>query len=303
MTKLARRAALALVLSLLTAATGFAQTKIRVAIWDFENNSEGSWWYSERLGPAARNQIDTAFSENAKLSDMFSVVEREKLDLVLKEQGLGSSGALDQASAAKIGRILGVKYIVTGGVDKFSVNQTGGGIGMLGVGGNVMQADATINVRFIDTTTAERVFSVAAEAEVRKGGGFVKGVGLSRDSEWGLASETVEKASKAVVTKLLAGNYLARLSGGGAAVSLEGKVAKVDGNRAWINIGSSSGVKAGDKFRIFAIGEELLDPDTGQKLGADEKESGTGAVTEVQEKFAVITFTGAARVKDVVRKQ
>ena len=47
----------------------------------------------------------------------------------------------------------------------------------------------------------------------------------------------------------------------------------------------------------------LIDPDTGQSLGAEEKEVGTGAVTEVQERFAVITFSGTAKVRDVVRKQ
>ena len=69
---------------------------------------------ADDLGPAVRNQIDTAFSENDELSRMFSVIEREKLDLVMKEQGLGAAGALDPQSAAKVGRILGVKYIVTG---------------------------------------------------------------------------------------------------------------------------------------------------------------------------------------------
>ena len=120
-----------------------AQAKIRIAIWDFENNSAGSYWFSHDLGKAARNQIDTFMAENAALSAKFSVVEREKLELVMKEQGLSSAGALDPQSAAKVGRILGVKYIVTGGIDKFSINKTGGGIGRLGVGGSVTTADAT----------------------------------------------------------------------------------------------------------------------------------------------------------------
>ena len=32
-----------------------------------------------------------------------SVIEREKLDMVLKEQGLSTSGALDQQTAAQVG--------------------------------------------------------------------------------------------------------------------------------------------------------------------------------------------------------
>jgi curli biogenesis system outer membrane secretion channel CsgG len=275
-----------------------------VALMNFENNTGRSYWFDDRLGPAARNQIDSAFSENEELREKFSVVEREALELVLKEQGLSTAGALDPQTAAKVGKLLGVKYIVTGGFDKFAINTTSGGIGRLGVGGQLVQADATINVRFIDTTTAERVVSVSADAEVKKGGGFFRGTSLSRDAEWGLASELIEKVAKDVVEKLVTPTTLARITPGtGVASGLEGRIAKVDGNRAWINIGSSAGVKVGDKFTLFSVGEAIVDPDTGATLGIDEKETGSGAVTEVQERFAIITFTGAAKVKDTVRKK
>ena len=71
-------------LVLLTAlpSQGFAQAKIKVAIWEFENHAETHYWYSGMLGPAARNQIDTEFSENSMLSSKFSVIERDKLGRV-----------------------------------------------------------------------------------------------------------------------------------------------------------------------------------------------------------------------------
>jgi curli biogenesis system outer membrane secretion channel CsgG len=293
---------LAFAVVLLAPLPSAAQAKIRIAIWDFENNSQMSYWFSNDLGKAARNQIDTAMSEDPTLSAKFSVVEREKLDMVMKEQGLGASGALDPQSAAKVGRILGVKYILTGALDKFAINRTGGGF--RGVGGNVTTAEASINMRFIDTTTAERIVSVSADGDVKKGGGFFKGASLSRDAEWGIASEALEKAASAIVAKLVSGGYLAKIGPGtGVASGLEGKIAKVDGNNAWLNIGSSSGVKVGDKFVVFNVGDAIVDPDTGQALGASEKQTGTGSVTEVAERFAIITFTGAAKVKDTVKKQ
>lgn len=282
----------------------WAQAKIRIAIWAFENNAERSWWFYDDMGPAVRNHIDTAFSEDPKLSQKFSVIEREKLELVLKEQGLATSGALDPQTAAKVGKILGIKYILTGGIDRFSINRTGGAIGRLGVGGSVVQAEALINMRLIDTTTAERVVSLSAEGEVKKGGGFFRGTSLSREAEWGIASEAIEKASKAIVEKLVTGGYLDKITpGAGPAAGTEGRIIKVEGNRAWINMGSASGIKVGDRFTIVAVGEELIDPDTGAKLGAEEKETGSGEVTEVFEKYAIVTFKGTAKAKDTVRKR
>jgi curli biogenesis system outer membrane secretion channel CsgG len=302
-TKLVASSILALLLVLPAHAS--AQAKIKVAIWEFENHAETSWWFFRDMGPAARNQIDTEFSENKTLSDKFSVVERDKLALVLKEQGLATSGAVDPASAAKVGKILGVKYIILGGIDKFNIDNTKGAIGKFGVGGNLRQANATINLRFIDSTTAERVISISADGETKKGGGFALGASGSKDSEWGLASETIQKTAKAVVAKLTSGDYLARVSNAAAPAGgvVEGKIIRVDGTKAYINMGSASGLKVGDKFNVFDPGEALVDPDTGAKLGSTEKQVGTATVAEVQEKFAILQATGTVTTKYTVRKQ
>ncbi len=278
-----------------------AQAKIRIAIWDFENHSERSWWFYNDLGPAARNHIDTAFSENEALSSRFSVIEREKLDLVLKEQGLATSGALDQQTAAKVGRVLGIKYIITGAIDKFAINTTKAGF--RGFGGSYTKAEATVNLRLIDTTTAERVIAVSADGDVKKGGGFAKGASLSRENEWGIASEAVEKASEKVVEAFAKHKGLKKLAAGGAMGGTEGKIIKVEGNRAWINMGSASGIQVGDRYIVLSVGDALIDPDTGQVLGVDESETGEGEVVDVKDRFAIMTFTGAAMAKDVVRKK
>jgi curli biogenesis system outer membrane secretion channel CsgG len=294
--------AAALAAGMMVPASSAPQAKIRVAIWDFENHSQGSWWFHNDLGPAARNQIDTAFSENSKLAEMFTVLEREKLAMVMKEQGLAASGAVDPQQAAKVGKLLGVKYIITGGIDKFAINTTRGGFG--GIGGNMTTADATISVRFIDTTTAERVISLNASGQVKKGGGVIRGASLSRDAEWGIASEAIVKAAAAVAEKLVSADYLSKVSSAaGATAGVDARIAKVDGNRAYINIGSSSGVKVGDKYVIIHRGEEIVDPVTGMKLGAEEKQTGTGVVVEVAERYAIMTITGKAIAADVIRKQ
>jgi len=292
----------AVVLAAMSMASSVAgQEKIRIALWDFENNAEQRWWFHSEMGDAARNQIDNAFSEDPELSRRFTVVERERLDMVMKEQGLASAGALDPQTAAKVGQILGLRYIVTGGIDKFAINTTRGGIG--GIGGSSTNAEATISLRFIDATTAERVVSVSADGNVRKGGGFFRGANLSRDDEWGIASEAIEAASKAVVEKLVSDGSLDRIASaaaGGGGIDM--RIVRVDGNRAYINVGQTAGIKVGDKFTIHRMGEPLIDPATGMNLGAVEEQVGTGVVVDVQERFSIIEVTGQAAAADVIKK-
>jgi curli biogenesis system outer membrane secretion channel CsgG len=295
------RALLALsCLTLATSLPAYAQEKIRIALWDVENNAATSWAFWNEMGPAARNHIDTAFSENPTLAAKFAIVERTSLDLILKEQGL-ATGAVTPQTAAKVGNLLGVKYIVVGGIDKFAINDTKAGF--RGIGGNLQQAQTTINLRFIDTTTGERVLAVSGEAEVRKGGGFFRDASASRDAQWGIASEAIEKASRVMFDKFVNGGYLDRLASAARPAALEARVVKIDGQRVWINVGAQAGVKVGDTFNVFDVGEALIDPVTGASLGADEKQTGTAAASEVQEKYAIVTLTGTATAKAVLRKQ
>ena len=278
-----------------------ADAPIRVAIWEFGNNSERRYWFHGDLGDAARNQIDNAFSENEELARRFTVVERARLDLVMQEQGLGATGAVDAQTAAKLAQILGVRYIVTGGIDKFSINTTSGGF--RGIGGSSTNAEATISLRFIDASTAERVLSISADGNVRKGGGFFRGASLSREDEWGIASEAIEAASKAVVEQLATGGGLERMTAAAAASGgVDMRVIRLDGSRAFINVGRTSGVRVGDRFTIHRMGEPLIDPVTKTNLGSVEEQVGTGVVADVQERFSIVTVTGTAAANDVLRK-
>jgi tetratricopeptide (TPR) repeat protein len=54
--------------------------------------------------------------QEGSLTDVFVLIERNRLDQVLQEQRLGQSGLLDEAQAAQVGKILGVDAIVAGTV-------------------------------------------------------------------------------------------------------------------------------------------------------------------------------------------
>ena len=81
---------------------------------------------------------------------------------------------------------------------------------------------------------------------------------------------------------------------------IDARIVKVDGMRAYINIGASTGVKVGDTFSIVHR-EERVDPATGVKR-AEQTQTGTGVVVEVQQRFAIIEVTGKAATADVIKK-
>jgi hypothetical protein len=54
-----------------------------------------------------------------------------------------------------------------------------------------------------------------------------------------------------------------------------------------INRGEGGGVAVGDTFNVFALGEELIDPDTKESLGREEAKVGKVKITQVNPKTSL----------------
>ncbi|MTJ05899.1 MAG: hypothetical protein FH759_14615 [Sediminimonas qiaohouensis] len=55
-----------------------------------------------------------------------------------------------------------------------------------------------------------------------------------------------------------------------------------------INRGSSNGVDIGDRYLVFGLGDEIVDPDTGESLGTLEIVRGKARIIHVQEKMSTL---------------
>jgi hypothetical protein len=67
-----------------------------------------------------------------------------------------------------------------------------------------------------------------------------------------------------------------------------------------INIGSENGIKEGQRFLVYSIGEhELFDPVTFQPLGKSEFKKGIGRVTSMQDKASTIEWEQSDEDEDI----
>lgn len=99
----------------LAAAPAFAQaqpdTRPTVAVLPFVNSAIGA--SHDELEPLSKGIADLLITEMAQNTGI-RVVERENLQKLLDEQNLARDGRADEATAARIGKLLGAKHIVTG---------------------------------------------------------------------------------------------------------------------------------------------------------------------------------------------
>jgi len=284
-------------------ATGWCAGKKIICVMDLEDksNQRGDW---HNIGTGVGEMLVTALSETKK----YTLVERSKLETVLNEQKLGASGAVTAQTAAKIGALLGANYIITGAVTEFGIKDSKIGVGGLGkvlpFGGGAKisrtKARAVIDVRAIDAATAQ--IAAAAKGEGEKSSAEFSGdVSIAPSFDFGkegfdetILGKAARKAVDAVVKELAAKFDEA----GGVTV----KIIKITGNQLYINSGGTDGEKEGHTYGIYRLGENMVDPDTGESLGSEEESIGTAKVVKVNPKFSIAETKAAGVQKTDVLK-
>jgi curli biogenesis system outer membrane secretion channel CsgG len=181
-----------------------------IAVMDFDYGTIDNWWGQYDIGKGMADQVVNALLEDGS----FRVIERKKLDTVLAEQDFAQSDRADPSAAkmAKMGKVLGVKYILAGSITKFSTEKRGGGVRVkgIGLGGSKAKSEVALTARVIDATTGEILISAKGLGQSSKGGGaeFASGgfgIGTSSE-EWRTSGlgEAQEKACNEFVAALVA---------------------------------------------------------------------------------------------------
>lgn len=269
----------------------FAQAKIRIAVSNFENNSTWSWW-GDNLGRAAADELATQLVQTGK----FTVIERAQLDAILQEQNLGASGAVTSATAAKVGKLLGVQLLLTGSITAFSIKRTS--IGLRGIGGSYSNAESKVDARLVNTETGEVMIVAVGQGNKRMGGGYFKGVSAEQTFDQGAAQEALRPAVEQVVVKLT--EQTASLQSMTPAAP-EGQIVSTRAGSYYINRGAGAGVKVGQKFNVHHVVDEIKDAD-GRLLDKVIEQTGVLEVTQVLANSAVCKLvSGKAAVNDSVK--
>jgi uncharacterized protein (TIGR02145 family) len=123
--------------------TGFSQ-QIKVAIVDFDNTS-GIAKY-DGLGKAMSSMLISDIEANVSQKRL-QLVERSQINKILKEQNFQKTSSVDKASTVKMGKLLGVKYLLVG--DIFILNDA-----------------LVINSRLVDAETGDIKFTEKKEGKL-----------------------------------------------------------------------------------------------------------------------------------------
>jgi len=276
----------------------FSQELLRIAVVGITSTTPDYFWRSD----SSLSQGATDLMVNTLLeTNHFRVFERSKLDAILQEKDFQHfSGLVDQTTAVKLGKMIGVDAILTGNITNISFKKgVGFKIGPLKVKKSYTKVVMTI--RIIDVTTGEILFSTIQEEEASKSGvsGVLPipipgGIGFSHEEAVDILSAVELICNKVVL------NFVAKMDKKTVELSsapLEGYVVKVVSTssggitRVSINLGKNSGIRVGDKIKIYREGEVILDPKTNEVLDRELDLIAKARITKVEDKLSVALVT------------
>jgi curli biogenesis system outer membrane secretion channel CsgG len=288
-----------------------AQQKKRIAILSFDDAA---------VEASAARVLGTSPDVGAFLAEVvvkellkdatYSIIERQTIDQVLKEQNFSNTNRVDPKTAAAIGRLLGVEAIVMGSVTQFGVEESAVAVdsGSLGrvtrgllAGGKRVNSTAMVGMtaRMVDSSSGEILTAVSGSGQSSKASVAASGYAAgnidmtSRSFQESMLGEAVNQAAQQVAVGL--NEFGSKLVT--ARIDYSGLVADVSGTTLILNVGKVKGVQVGDTVEISRAGRQILDPQTKKVLRTIVEKVGTARVTEVDDASATATLTGTAAVQ------
>jgi curli biogenesis system outer membrane secretion channel CsgG len=301
-----------------SAVSGAAKRRLAVEAFDYSavrTQVSGMFGNDVNIGQGIRAMLTVKMGQSKNVV----LLEREKLNTVLKEQDFGATNRVKQGTKAKIGGITGADAMLFGDIVIFGRDDTkkrnGAGAvaraipGFGGIGGRIADSKTTdkavvaINLRLVDAESGEVLETAEARGESTRTStdwgavaGSWRGAAAASSSmtSSNFASTIIGEATQDAVDKIAA--ILEQRVPAIAAKSrtIEGRVATMDGCTLYLSVGGNDGVHVGDHFEIHQIIKEVLDPDTKEVLDKQTVKVGDFIAGTVRDKVTIGQYGGQA---------
>ena len=212
--------------------------------------------------------FDSQLIDRVNATRKFEVVGRSEMKELLKEQDLGASGNVDPKTAAQIGKMSGAKYLLVATVDDFEDSTERMEFKTLNKVGLKRKIRISLAARIYDSTSGKLLESASVRTE--KKDDRAESGDLQRNAEQSdvLLADAVRDASEKVATRV-------------ADVIFPVRVLIKRDQQVTLNRGEGGGVAVGQVWNVYALGEELIDPDTKESLGREEVLVGKVRITNI----------------------
>jgi curli biogenesis system outer membrane secretion channel CsgG len=267
-----------------------AQGRIRLGIAQAQAGktlADGTKWNRTDISlNRVLESIDSEFRAAMSDTNKFALVARSNLPTILQEQGLTESGNVNANDpvAAQGFKIAGVKYLVIVRMNDFQDQSETRTFEQLGVKATLRNIRIDGQVELVDTTTGGILVTAPFKTEFQGSEDqAVKQGAVKNGNETDvLINQAARQASISAVQAILD-----KLTPAKAMAVRDGVIT--------FNRNKACGVNVGDLFNVYAQGDAMVDPDTGEKF-SEEVLVSRAEVIESNDRFSKARIVQGALV-------
>ncbi|MCQ2150029.1 MAG: CsgG/HfaB family protein [Bacteroidales bacterium] len=231
--------------------------KRKVAIGRFSNETQyGKGLFYDKDNDPMRKQAMDILSAKLAASGKFILLERDDLDVLLKESG---------TSMNKIG----ADYIILGSITEFGRKDQGEHKVFSSTKTQIVEAG--VSIRLVEASTGLIIYSDEGKGQAETTSKEVLGVGGSSSFDASLSDKAISAAISQLVDNII--NKCMDKAWRSYILSTDDGVYIISG-------GASQGISSGDSFFVYKKGKVVTNPQTGLKVELPGMKIGTVSVLQ-----------------------
>jgi len=210
----------------------------------------------------------------AQKSGKFTVIEQTRMDEIKGQMDNEMDGDYDQGALVQRGKMQSAKYSAFGTITRYETYRKQTGYSIAG-GNETLTMKVTLDMRLVDNELGTVVGSDQVTGQIDTTSSQVGILGLGRASEsQGEIGRLLDNLAQNVVAKIVTTLYPIHI----IAVNSDEKVVMINAGETVVSVG--------ERLIVYARGNEVVDPYTGEVLGSEEMTVGEVEVYETRVKFA-----------------
>ncbi len=209
-----------------------------------------------------RKEIEHEFSNKLIAflvnSQKFTVLDRANLSDVVNEDELSESMWAAPNQTEKIAKLIVADYIVIGRLNRLVVTEKKQHVELTGENIEMFTAKMDVQLKIIKVSTGRIVFADSVEENLTPQD-IEENVPFSTRKNWTLydcKNYVFDKMATKVGNEILLNIYPVT-------------IAEVKDGSVILNRGEGAGIFKGQKYKVYHLGKEIIDPTTKQQLGQD----------------------------------
>ena len=252
----------------------FLKRKVAIARFSNETQYAKGIFFDKDNDPIGKQAVDILSTKLAS-TNKFILLERQDMDKIVEELNIAGNEGLQK---------VGADYLILGSVTEFGRKNVGDVNAFSRSKTQTVQAG--VNVRLVDVSTGQIIYSEEAKGEAETTNKTVMGMGERTDYDATLSDKAISAAISKLVENIVNNcmdnpwkSYFLSYSEDGILVSG----------------GKSQGIKINDRFDVFEKGKQVKNPQTGMMIELPGKKVGLVKVDfsggdNPQNEFSMVSF-------------